>query len=51
MSRHLQSLKQDDRVEMMGPLGDDKLRYQVTPSGLAAFRVARCSESTLFILL
>ena len=37
MSRYLQLLQRDDRVEMMGPVGTDALKFQITPQGLAAF--------------
>ena len=37
MSRYLQLLQRDDWVEMMGPVGIDALKYQITPQGLAAF--------------
>lgn len=45
MSRHLQSLQEDDRLEIMGPVGDPNLKHQVIKSGLTAFSASRAHVS------
>jgi hypothetical protein len=58
MSRHLQSLQQDARLEIMGPVGDPNLKHQVIKSGLTAFSASRanviflsrcCCERRVFV--
>ncbi len=41
MSRYLQQLQQNDWVEMMGPVGIEGHKHEVTPQGLTAFGVNR----------
>ena len=37
MSRYLQSLQQDDWVEMKGPVGASSHKLEITTQGFAAF--------------
>jgi hypothetical protein len=48
MSRYLQSLQQDDWIEMKGPVGDSMHRHELTVQGLSGFGVNRAQVFFFF---